>query len=407
MTQSFEGPGPFRLQGRPPAQPSRKWILDPRWFRHLAPAELLPYHATFDHLYREWLGREVDWERSNGKRYAVRPKEIVDAILRGTKIRVPIGDPVPTIEMVVEKHPDGSEVMKVLPRWLQRTVTYDDVVRTQRSSGADGPADPGHVTSHPTLIMEVAQAFPHERRYQDVRNIFIAPAKFLISPKVKLPLTGARPFTVYCHSFGDLEREDTPNWFYYGVTQRAWQERWAEHARAVRTGSPLKFHRTLRELSGRGEISFVGHEVVHVAEDLDELYAWEEDLVASAWGDPNLLNMVPGGRAGLAYLAKHGMLGARTQVRPDERDRLFEAWLADHPRAGLPAPWVAERWENRDWAASFVCSGHGRLTVQQVGLIRELGRSGLAPDEIRERSGARTIAQVAGVLSGATYSRVP
>ena len=407
MTHPFTGPAPFRLKGPPPAPTSRKWILDPRWFRHLAPADLLAHHATFDFLYREWLGREVDWERTSGRRYAVSAMEIVAAILKGTKVRVPVGDPVPTIEMVLERHPDGSEIAKVLPRWLQRTVTHDDVRRSQRSCGVEGPADPDHVTSHPTLIMEVAQACPVEKRYQDVRNIFIAPAKFLISPTSRLPLTGARPFTVYCHTFGDLEREDAPNWFYYGVTQRAWQERWAEHARAIRTGSQLKFHRTLRELSDRGEISFVGHEVVHVADDLDELYGWEEDLVAAAWGDPMLLNMIPGGKAGLAYLAKHGMLGARTQVRPDERDRLFEAWVAAHPRAGLPAPWVAERWENRDWAASFVCSGHGRLTVRQVGVIRELGRAGVAPDEIRELSGARTLAQVNGVLSGATYSRVP
>jgi hypothetical protein len=294
-----------------------------------------------------------------------------------------------------------------MPRWLQRTVTHDDVVRNQRSSGSDASADPGHVTSHPTLIMEIAEAYPREECYQEVRNIFQAPAKFLISSKAKLPLTGARPFTVYCHTFGDLDREDVPNWLYYGVTQRPWQERWAEHARAVRTGSQLKFHRTLRDLSARGEISFVGHEVVHIAADVDELYAWEEDLVAAAWGDPKLLNMIPGGKAGLAYLAKHGMLGSRTQVRPDERDRLFEAWVAAHPRAGLPAPWMAERWENREWAASFVCSGHGRLTVRQVGAIRELGRAGVAPEEIRELSGARTLAQVTGVLSGATYSRVP
>lgn len=407
MTFPFEGPNPFRLMGPPPAASSRRWILDPRWFRHLAPAELLPHHPTFDFLYREWLGREVDWERRNGRRYAVPAMEIVTAILKGTRIRVPVGDPIPTIEMVVEKHPDGTEIAKVLPRWLQRTVTHDDVRRSQRSPGGGGPADPDHALSHPTLIMEVAEVRPDEERYQDVRNIFIAPAKFLISPAAKLPLTGARPFTVYCHTFGDLEKETEPNWFYYGVTQRPWQQRWAEHARAIRTGSPLKFHRTLREMSGRGEISFVGHEVVHVAQDLDDLYGWEEDLVAAAWGDPRLLNMIPGGRAGIAYLAKNGMLGARTNVRPDERDRLFEAWLADHPRTGLPAPWVAERWENRDWAASFVCSGHGRLTVKQVGLIRELGRAGVAPSEILEISGARTLAQVAGVLSGATYSRVP
>lgn len=217
----------------------------------------------------------------------------------------------------------------------------------------------------------------------------------------------AREQPVYCHSFGDIDAENEPNWFYYGITQRAWQERWAEHARAIGTGSGLKFHRTFREASNRGQVSFIGHDVVHVAYDLDELYKWEEDLIAAAWRDPMLLNMIPGGKAGLAYLSKQGMLGARTKVAPDERDRIIEDWLATHPRIGSPAPWVAERWENREWAASFVCSGHGRLTIQQVALIRELRQTGAAPEETRELSGARTLAQVNGVLSGATYTRVP
>ena len=383
-----------------------KWIMDQRWFRHLAPGELLPYHATFDYLYREWLGREMEWERTNGKRFAIRPMEIVTAILQGTMLRVPIGDPLPTIEMMVEIHPDGSEVAKVLPRWLQRTVTREDVLRRELPSPEADPSAFSHLVSHPTLIMEVARAFPDERRYQDVRNVFVLPAKFLISPKAKLPLTGARPFTVYCHSFGDVEAETTPDWYYYGITQRAWQRRWSEHARAISDGSPLKFHRTFREASSRGQVSFIGHDVVHVADDLDELYEWEEDLIRAAWGDPMLLNMIPGGKAGLAYLAKHGVLGARAKVAPDERDRILEDWLAENPRIGVPAPWVAERWHDPEWASSFVCSGRGRLSVGQVGLIRELGRGGATAEEIREQSGARTLAQVKGVLTGATYSRV-
>lgn len=404
---ALSGPAPFRLEGTPPPDRSHRWIIDPRWFRHLAPKELLRYHATFDFLYREWLGREVQWERSHGEFFAIRPMEIVTAILKGSMLRVPLGDPLPTIEMFVEIHPDGREIAKVLPRWLQRKVTKDDILRRERPPPGTDTDGLTHLESHPTLIMEIAYAHPTERRYQDVRSVFITPAKFLISPKNKLPLTGGRPFTVYCHSFGDIEAEAEPNWFYYGITQRPWQERWAEHARAISAGSPLKFHRTFREASAQGKVSFIGHDVVHVANDLDELESWEEDLVASAWSDPMLLNMIPGGKAGLAYLAKHGLLGNRTRIAPDERDRVLVEWLAAHPRVGLPAPWVAQRWQNREWAASFVCSGHGRLSIEQVGLIRELSRTGVSPEAILETSGARTLAQINRVLSGATYSRVP
>lgn len=401
------GPGPYSLEGAPDGARPKKWILDPRWFRHLAPKELHRHHATFDHLYRHWLGRELDWEKATGIRYAVQPTDIVAAIIKGTPLRVPIGDPIPTIEMIVEIHPDGKEIAKVLPRWLQRTVTPADVLRVKRrSSGGDG-APATHLTSHPTLILEVAEAKPAERRYQDVRNVFIVPAKFLISPALNLPLTGARPFTVYCHTFGNIDAEAEPNWFYYGVTRRSWQERWAEHARAMGAGSTLKFHSTFREQSRRGLVNFIGHDIVHIASDLDELQDWEEDMVAAAWGDPKLLNMIPGGKAGLAYLAKHGIAGGRANVAPDDRDNVLRDWLSRNPRTGLPAPWIAERWKNPEWAASFVCSGHGRLSIDQVRLIRKLGRSGVGSDEIRRLAGARTIAQIEGVLSGATYARIP
>ena len=60
------GPGPYSLEGAPDGARPKKWILDPRWFRHLAPKELHRHHATFDHLYRHWLGRELDWEKATG-----------------------------------------------------------------------------------------------------------------------------------------------------------------------------------------------------------------------------------------------------------------------------------------------------------------------------------------------------
>ena len=59
--------------GLPRKNPEDKWIVNPRWLRHLAPAELVPYHETFDFLYREWLGRELVWQRETGRRFAVQP----------------------------------------------------------------------------------------------------------------------------------------------------------------------------------------------------------------------------------------------------------------------------------------------------------------------------------------------
>ncbi len=253
--------------------------------------------------------------------------------------------------------------------------------------------------------MEVSEFDPGKQSYVGIRNVFIVPAHFLINTRIRLPILGPNPYTVYCHSFGN-EEEDTPNYFYYGVTQRSWQDRWSEHSRAINSGSQLKFHRVFREEMAKVNVTVIGHDVVQVADSLDELYEWEEDLVAAVCGDPMLLNMIPGGKAGIAYMAKSGILGRRTSIRPDQRDTLLEEWLAQHSRVGLPAPWVAERWQNPEWASSFVCSGVGRLTEQQVRHIRALGQQGLLADRIRELASARTLEQVRGVLSGKTYSRV-
>lgn len=396
----------INLDELPRKNPEDKWIINPRWFRHLASPELLPYHDTFDFLYRHWLGRELAWQRETGRSFRIQPMEIVDAILRRATLAVPIGDPVPTIEMLIEIHPDGSKVAKVLPRWLLRTVTTEDIRRLNRSAVRNNTPRPDQFTSHVTLIMEVSRFDPEAGKYLGIRNVFVAPAHFLIKPRLGISIIGPKPYAVYCHTFGDAEKEERPKHFYYGITRRAWQERWAEHARAINSGSNLKFHKTFREEVARDQVSYIGHEIVHVADSIEELYEWEEDLVAAAWGDPMLLNMIPGGKAGFAHMAKHGMLGRQSIIRPDKRDKLFEEWVTARGRAGLPAPWVSERWQNPDWASAFVCSGVGRLTEQQVRHIRLLGEQGRPVEQIREVVCARTLEQVKKVLSGKTYDRV-
>jgi hypothetical protein len=251
--------------------------------------------------------------------------------------------------------------------------------------------------------MEVSHFDPQTSMFIGIRNLLIVPAYLLIKVRPNLTFPSNKPYTVYCHTFGNAEAS---NYYYYGITQRSWQQRWNEHARDIASGSQLKFHSVFRDEVARGNVNFIGHDVVHVADSVDELYDWEENLVGAAWGDPMLLNMIPGGKAGIAYMVKHGMLGRNLAVRPDFRDKILVDWARKNSRVGLPAPWVAERWGDKAWASSFVCSGIGRLTEQQVRHIRVLGEQGLPIDEIRERAGARTLAQVSGVLSGKTYNRV-
>ena len=144
-----------------------------------------------------------------------------------------------------------------------------------------------------------------------------------------------------------------------------------------------------------------------VASTLDELQDLEEVFVAGHWDDQRLLNMIPGGKAGIEYLHKHRILGKNVVPWPEEVERTLEAWLREHPRKGLPAPWVAEQWNDPEYAMKVICGPEGRLSVEQVMLIRSLGQGGVPADEIMARVGAKNADQVRRVLAGKTYTRVP
>ena len=99
------------------------------------------------------------------------------------------------------------------------------------------------------------------------------------------------------------------------------------------------------------------------------------------------------------------MLGKGVIPMPDERDRIVREWLEQHPRKGLPAPWVAERWLDNDWAVAQICGREGRLSVEQVRAIRSLAHHHTAED-IADRIGALNAEQVDRVIAGKTYTRV-
>ena len=98
--------------------------------------------------------------------------------------------------------------------------------------------------------------------------------------------------------------------------------------------------------------------------------------------------MIPGGKSGLKYLRENGMLASRVVPMPDDREQLVEAWVREHPRKGLPAPWVADRWKDPEWAMAQICGRDDRLSVEQVRAIRKLAKM-YEVEVIAERIGAR------------------
>ncbi|WP_447828852.1 hypothetical protein [Aeromonas hydrophila] len=155
----------------------------------------------------------------------------------------------------------------------------------------------------------------------------------------------------------------------------------------------------------KGRITYVNHKVMGITDDLEKLYATEEFLVEGHWEDQRRLNMIPGGKSGLRYLRENGLLQQSVVPMPDERDRIISEWLKEHPRKGLPAPWVAEKWRDNDWAIAQICGRDDRLSVEQVRAIRQLAEE-YSAEEIFTRIGARNVAQVERVLERKTYSRV-
>lgn len=259
------------------------------------------------------------------------------------------------------------------------------------------------VVGDPALLTAAAMGQTSGRvaGVKEPATLFSAPATLLLAPKT----WPKKAYVLYQHIFGDGGAYPDDGYFYVGVTTRTWQARWAEHRRAMEVGSPLLFHRKLREELTAGRVTYIHHKVMGITEDLEQLYASEEYLVSGHWDDERRLNMIPGGKSGLRYLRENGMLPERVVPLPDERDRIVAEWLKAHPRKGLPAPWVSEKWKDDAWAIAQICGRDDRLSVDQVRAIRELAE-GHSADEIAMRIGARTTDQVQRVLDRKTYTRV-
>jgi len=232
-------------------------------------------------------------------------------------------------------------------------------------------------------------------------QIISIPAHLLLAPQHSPEVA----YVIYQHIFGNGSSYPNDGFFYVGVTKRSWQKRWSEHKRAIDNGSPLLFHSKYREEKKNGRVTYINHKVMGVTNNLDLLYSTEDFLVESHWGDERRLNMIPGGKSGLRYLRENGLLKKSVVPLPDERYKIVDRWLRQNPRKGLPAPWVAEKWKDNDWAVAQICGRDGRLSVEQVRAIRELAKKHTA-EKIYESIGAKDVAQVTRVLNGQTYARV-
>ena len=201
-------------------------------------------------------------------------------------------------------------------------------------------------------------------------------------------------YCVYVHSF----QTETPL-PYVGMTKQRWFDRYAQHVSSARAGSPYLFHKAIRE----HQKARVLHKVFFCELDQDRAFEYEEECVEMFGLYPLGLNMIPGGRAGFAYLANLGLRAGTSE----ERDSAVEQLSSRESLEGRPNPLCAARWESdSNFVERVICGHSGRLTVEQVRLIRLGASYGKSIETLALQSAARNIRQVRNVLSGRTYGRI-
>ncbi|WP_208454659.1 GIY-YIG nuclease family protein [Jannaschia marina] len=322
-------------------------------------------------------------------------------------VRLRIGDALPILHVVFL----GRERIFVAPP--RRCEAEHRTVRREADMASGRPIGENEIAVQPLIQVDLVtdpvlveaglagRTAIDESKVSQPSQIFCCPAHLLLRPQ-GYP---KKSFVLYQHIFGSGSTYPDQGWFYVGITTRSWQKRWAEHRRAIESGSPLLFHRKFREEMQAGAVTYVNHKIMGVTDDLEALYEAEKFLVEGHWHDGRRLNMVPGGKSALRYMRQHGMITPGVVPMPDERDRVLQEWMEAHPRKGMPAPWISEKWADNDWPVAQICGREDRLSVKQVRAIRSLAESHGA-EEIARRIGARNVAQVERVILGQTYSRV-
>lgn len=185
---------------------------------------------------------------------------------------------------------------------------------------------------------------------------------------------------------------------YFGITKQRWFDRLAQHESSARNGSPYLFHRSLRERAKEK----ITHRVFLVGVSYEQAMKSEEEYVDMAGLYPRGLNMIPGGLAGLRYLHKLG-IEARSAK---ERDEALESLSSKDRISGYANPLCAARWSTDQIYINRVICGHsGRLTVEQVRMIRIMDGAGKSAEQIAAHI-LDTPRRVRRVLKDKVYARV-
>jgi hypothetical protein len=272
--------------------------------------------------------------------------------------------------------PTGSAMYQSLNFWIEV-----DAMASPPTVRVCTPDDQINLNGH---LIITCSSIAHEHAQIDVP----------LNPIFKgfVPLAGT--YSVYMHSF----QTEVPLG-YVGMTKQRWFDRYAQHVSSARTGSPFLFHQALR----KHHAETVLHKVFMNGIDHDRALEYEEKWIGMFGLYPLGLNMIPGGLAGFAYLAKLGLQARTAEARDSVIEQLSTSVLLE----GRPNPLCAARWEtDSNFVERVVCGHSGRLTAEQVRLIRIGTTLGKSLNTLVKESSARNVRQVQNVLAGRTYVRI-
>jgi hypothetical protein len=226
-------------------------------------------------------------------------------------------------------------------------------------------------------------------------------------------------YSVYLHA---LLADDGTGFVYYGITKRGWNTRFSEHTKAaVAKKSHRLFPRKLNELaearvaqlSGgaekRPKLTGIVSALCGVGLSKDSAMDIEEYLVEKyslSSKHPSGLNMIPGGREGIATLYRLFAAKDKAPVETEQREIVLDQFLSAKSQLGTANPAIAEKWNDPKYAEAVICGRENRLGADQVREIRYLAALGGNPEEIRKQVGAIDESQIQRVLAGRTYLRI-
>lgn len=197
---------------------------------------------------------------------------------------------------------------------------------------------------------------------------------------------------------------DSSDYYYVGITGRNWLVRFSEHMGDMRRGSRKRFHQAWRDNLGIKDVLFTSS-LMDINRSYEEAMEWEEAYVDRYASDSQGLNMIAGGFKGLRELHKLGII-ARDDISLEQRSAAMAEYLRQHPRKGVPNPFLAELWKDDDYYLKVIATRPKTLSPEQVREIRRLAAVDTPVDQIAETVGALNEIQVKNVIVGKTYNRV-